>query len=124
MLEKTQLTDQELEDFKVLLLEKKGEAQETYTFYRDQLTHKDDNSSDDTAKSFKPQEQGTASMGREKMERFATRAERFMRDIDLALMRIDNKTYGICRETGKMISTARLKAVPHATLSIEAKNAR
>ena len=65
-----------------------------------------------------------ACLSREEMERFASRQERFIRDLDLALVRIENKTYGICRETGRMISTARLKAVPHATLSIEAKNAR
>lgn len=124
MLEKTQLSDQELAEFKALILEKREEADTTRKFYRGQLTHKDDNSSDDTAKSFKPMEQGSQSLSREEMERFASRQEKFIRDLDLALIRIENKTYGICRETGRMISTARLKAVPHATLSIEAKKAR
>ena len=86
------------------------------------LTHKDDHGTDDTGRSFNMMEDGSETLMREEMANLANRKDKFIKNLELALIRIENKTYGICRATGKLINKERLKLVPHATLSIEAKN--
>ena len=87
------------------------------------LSHKDDHGTDDTGRSFNMMEDGAETLMREENAQLASRTEKFITNLEHALVRINNKTYGICRKTGKLISKARLKLVPHATLSIEAKKA-
>ena len=87
------------------------------------LSHKDDHGTDDTGRSFNMMEDGAETLMREENAQLASRTEKFITNLEHALVRINNKTYGVCRKTGKLISKARLKLVPHATLSIEAKKA-
>jgi RNA polymerase-binding protein DksA len=122
--EKTRYSDEELQEFKKIILEKLAKAKESYDLYMSILTHKGDNSDEDTAPVFKGVDDGYYEMGREEAARLAQRQLKFIRNLEKALIRIENKTYGICRETGKLISKERLRAVPHATLSIEAKKNR
>ncbi len=119
--EKTRYSDEELQEFKEIILKKLAKAKESYELYMSILTHKGDNSDEDTAPTFKGVDDGYYEMGREEAARLAQRQLKFIRNLEKALIRIENKTYGICRETGKLISKERLRAVPHATLSIEAK---
>jgi len=91
---------------------------------RGSLSHKDDHGTEDTSPSFKMMEDGSETLSREEMSNLAIRQEKFITHLENALTRIANKTYGVCRETGKLIPKERLRAVPHATLSIEAKNAQ
>ncbi|MFT4757817.1 MAG: DnaK suppressor protein, partial [Vicingaceae bacterium] len=91
---------------------------------RGSLSHKDDHGTEDTSPSFKMMEDGSETLSKEEMSNLAIRQEKFIIHLENALTRISNKTYGVCRETGKLIPKERLKAVPHATLSIEAKNAQ
>ncbi len=119
--EKTRYSDEELQEFKEIILKKLAKAKESYELYMSILTHKVDNSDEDTAPTFKGVDDGYYEMGREEAARLAQRQLKFIRNLEKALIRIENKTYGICRETGKLISKERLRAVPHATLSIEAK---
>jgi RNA polymerase-binding protein DksA len=121
MAEKTRYSDQELEEFRQIILEKLAKAKESYDLYMSILTHSGDNSDEDTAPVYKGIDDGSFEMGREEAARLAQRQMKFIRNLEKALIRIDNKTYGICRQTGKLISKERLRAVPHATLSIEAK---
>ena len=88
------------------------------------MSHKDDNGTDDTSHSFKMMEEGAATLSREEVAQLAGRQEKFLKHLENALIRISNKSYGVCRVTGKLIQKERLMAVPHATLSIEAKNAQ
>ncbi len=122
--EKTRYSDEELQEFKKIILEKLAKAKESYDLYMSILTHKGDNSDEDTAPVFKGVDDGYYEMGREEAARLAQRQLKFIRNLEKALIRIENKTYGICRETGKLISKERLRAVPHATLSIDAKKNR
>ena len=122
--EKTRYSDGELQEFKKIILEKLAKAKESYDLYMSILTHKGDNSDEDTAPVFKGVDDGYYEMGREEAARLAQRQLKFIRNLEKALIRIENKTYGICRETGKLISKERLRAVPHATLSIDAKKNR
>jgi len=122
--EKTRYSDEELQQFKKIILEKLAKAKESYDLYMSILTHKGDNSDEDTAPVFKGVDDGYYEMGREEAARLAQRQLKFIRNLEKALIRIENKTYGICRETGKLISKERLRAVPHATLSIDAKKNR
>ncbi len=119
--EKTRYRDEELAEFKVLINEKLAKAQEDYDILRNTLMNKDNNSTDDTSPTFKVLEEGAMVLSREEISRLASRQIKFIQHLKAALVRIENKTYGICRETGKLISKERLRAVPHATLSIEAK---
>lgn len=121
MSDKTRYSDQELQEFKQLILSKLEKAKESYQMYMDVLTHKGDNSDEDTAPVYKGVDDGSFELSREEAARLAQRQIKFIRNLEKALIRIENKTYGICRKTGKLISKDRLKAVPHATLSIEAK---
>ncbi len=121
MSEKNRYSDQELQEFKELILDKLAKAKESYDLYMSILTHKGDNSDEDTSPIYKGIDDGSFEMGREEAARLAQRQIKFIRNLEKALIRIENKTYGICRITGKLISKERLKAVPHATLSIDAK---
>lgn len=121
MADKTRYSDQELQEFKQLILSKLEKAKESYQMYMDVLTHKGDNSDEDTAPVYKGVDDGSFELSREEAARLAQRQIKFIRNLEKALIRIENKTYGICRKTGKLIAKERLKAVPHATLSIDAK---
>lgn len=110
--------------FKKIIEEKLVEAKEDLQLLKGQLDHSDDHGTDDTGRSFNMMEDGSETMSREEMAQLASRQEKFIQNLQNALIRIENKTYGVCRATGKLISKERLKLVPHATLSIEGKNAQ
>lgn len=115
-------SDKDLKMFEDLINSKLVEAKEDLTLLRKSLSHEDDNSTDDTSPTFKMMEDGSDTLTREETAQLAARQEKFIKHLEDALIRIRNKTYGICRMTGKLIRKERLKLVPHATLSIEAKN--
>tara|TARA_B100000508_G_scaffold141097_1_gene146958 strand:+ start:51058 stop:51441 length:384 start_codon:yes stop_codon:yes gene_type:complete len=120
--EKTRYSDKELEEFKEIINHKLKEAHEDLDLLKNSLSHKDDHGTDDTGRTFNMMEDGSETLSREEMAQLAARQEKFIQNLNNALVRIENKTYGICRVTGKLIKKERLKLVPHATLSIEAKN--
>lgn len=120
--EKTRYSDSELEEFRVLINEKLKEAYEDYDLLKGSLSHSDNHGTDDTGRTFNMMEDGSETLSREEVAQLAARQEKFIENLKNALMRIENKTYGICRVTGKLIQKERLRLVPHATLSIEAKN--
>ncbi|MFV0375727.1 MAG: TraR/DksA family transcriptional regulator [Mangrovibacterium sp.] len=124
MAEKTRYSDTELTEFKELILSKLEKAQKDYELYKNSITHSDGNDTQDTSPTFKVLEEGAATLSKEEAGKLAQRQLKFIQHLQAALIRIENKTYGICRETGKLISKERLRAVPHATLSIDAKNAQ
>lgn len=117
-------SDKDLNEFKELIEAKLVEAQMDLDLLRGQLDHSDDHGTDDTGRSFNMMEDGSETMSREEMAQLAVRQEKFIQNLKNALIRIKNKTYGICRVSGKLIQKQRLKLVPHATLSIEAKRAQ
>jgi len=119
---KTRYSDAELAEFKAIILEKIQKAQEQLELIKSAYMNDGDNGTDDTSPTFKAFEEGSSVMSKEANSQLAIRQEKFIRDLKNALIRIENKTYGICRVTQKLISKERLKLVPHATLSIEAKN--
>jgi len=120
--EKTRYSEEELMEFKELIKEKLDKAQKDYDTLKSALSHSDGNDILDTSPTFKVLEEGAMVLSREETGKLAQRQEKFIQHLKGALMRIENKTYGICRETGKLIAKERLRAVPHATLSIDAKN--
>ena len=120
--EKTRYSDEELAEFKVIILEKLEKAKADYDLLRATITHTASNGTDDTSHTFKILEEGAATLSKEESGRLAQRQLKFIQHLEAALVRIENKTYGICRETGKLIPKERLKIVPHATLSMEAKS--
>jgi len=122
MSEKTRYSDTELEEFKVLIQSKLKEAQEDLGLLKGSLSHTDDHGTNDTGRTFNMMEDGSDTLSREEVAQLASRQEKFIQSLHNALVRIENKTYGICRVTGKLIRKERLMLVPHATLSIEAKN--
>ncbi|HRZ96362.1 MAG TPA: TraR/DksA C4-type zinc finger protein [Paludibacter sp.] len=122
MSEKTRYNDAELAEFREIILEKLEKAQKDYELLRNGITNLDGNDVMDTSPTFKVLEEGAATLSKEESGRLAQRQIKFIQHLQAALVRIENKTYGICRETGKLIPKERLRAVPHATLSIEAKN--
>lgn len=124
MSEKTHYTDEELEEFKAIILEKKALAKREYDQIMDELTHRSGNGIDDTMPTYKVLEEGSATQTKEELTNMAARQQKFIQGLQAALVRIENKTYGICRVTGKLIPKERLRAVPHATLTIEAKMAQ
>ncbi len=124
MAEKTRYTDAELTEFKQLILGKLEKAKEDYDIYKNSITQSDGNDTQDTSPTFKVLEEGAATLSKEEAGKLAQRQLKFIQHLQAALVRIENKTYGICRETGKLIAKERLRAVPHATLSIEAKNSQ
>ena len=121
MSEKTRYTDEELGEFKNLILQKLEKAKKDYDLLKQTLSHSDDNDIQDTSPTFKVLEEGAAVLSKEETSRLAQRQLQFIQHLQGALIRIENKTYGICRKTNKLISKERLRAVPHATLSIDAK---
>lgn len=122
--EKTRYSDAELEEFKGIILKKIDDAKTDLEMLRSSLSLKDDHGTDDTGRTFNMMEDGSDTLSKEEVAQLASRQEKFIRNLENALVRIENKTYGICRVTGKLIKKERLKLVPHATLSIEAKNAQ
>ncbi|MFO7827103.1 MAG: TraR/DksA C4-type zinc finger protein [Bacteroidales bacterium] len=121
MAEKTRYSEDELAEFKDIILKKLDKAQQDYDILKKTITHSESNDTEDTSPTFKVLEEGAATLSKEEAGRLAQRQLKFIQHLQAALVRIENKTYGICRETGKLISKERLRAVPHATLSIEAK---
>ena len=119
---KNHYSDKALKEFKKLIEEKISKAQNDLDLIRSAYMNDGNNGTDDTAPTFKAFEEGSETMSKEANTQLAIRQEKFIRDLRNALIRIENKTYGVCRVTGKLISPERLKLVPHATLSIEAKN--
>jgi len=121
--EKNRYGDSELAEFKAIIERKLEEANEDLLILKGSLSHKDDHGTDDTGRSFNMMEDGAETLMREENAQLAARSEKFIKNLENALIRINNKTYGVCRKSGKLISKERLKLVPHATLSIAAKNA-
>ncbi len=115
-------SDSDLAEFKELISGKLEEAYNDYDLLKKSLSNSDNNGTDDTSPSFKMMEDGSDTLSREETAQLAGRQEKFINNLKAALVRIENKTYGICRVTGKLIPKERLRLVPHATLSIEAKN--
>lgn len=119
--EKTRYSDVELQEFKEIILEKLRVAREELNSLAKSLSSPNSNGTDDTAGTFKTLEDGSATLEKEQINQLAARQKKFIDNLEAALVRIENKTYGICRETGKLIQKERLRAVPHTTLSMEAK---
>ncbi|MFB5945111.1 TraR/DksA family transcriptional regulator [Albibacterium profundi] len=119
--EKTRYSDSELKEFKDIISEKIRVAKEELTSLTQSLSSPNSNGTDDTAGTFKTLEDGSATLEKEQINQLAARQKKFIEGLEAALVRIENKTYGICRVTGKLIPKERLRAVPHATLSMEAK---
>ncbi|MGO2102116.1 MAG: TraR/DksA family transcriptional regulator [Psychroflexus halocasei] len=119
---KERYSDEELAEFKKLILDKIENAQHQLELYVDAYKNGSSNDTEDTSPTFKSFDEGSSTLSKEANSQLAIRQEKFIRDLKNALVRIENKTYGICRVTGKLIQKERLKLVPHATLSIEAKN--
>ena len=119
---KNKYTDKELERFKKLISKKIDQAKQDLDILKSAYMNDSDNGTDDTSPTFKAFEEGSETMSKEANTQLALRQEKFIRDLKNALIRIENKTYGVCRVTGKLIKKKRLMVVPHATLSIEAKN--
>ncbi|MGI6047241.1 MAG: TraR/DksA family transcriptional regulator [Petrimonas sp.] len=124
MSEKTRYSDKELEEFRAIINEKLEIAKQEYENYRAAVTNADGNDTVDTSPTYKVLEEGASTLSKEEAGRLAQRQMKFIQNLQAALIRIENKTYGVCRETGKLIPKERLRAVPHATLSIEAKQGK
>jgi RNA polymerase-binding transcription factor DksA len=122
--EKSRYSDKELADFRELILQKMEKAETDLGLIKSAYTNDSNNGTDDTSPSFKGFEEGSATLSKEDNALLAARQEKFIYSLNNALQRIENKTYGVCRVTGKLIQKERLKLVPHATLSIEAKRAQ
>ncbi len=120
--EKNRYSDEELEEFRQLINEKLAKANSDLELLTEAFTGTNDNDISDTSPTFKVLEEGSQVLSKEENSQLAARQQKFIRDLEGALVRIQNKTYGICRVTGQLISKERLRAVPHATLSIDAKN--
>ena len=121
MAEKTRYNDAELAEFKALIISKIEKAKEDLDLLRKTLANQDGNDTQDTSPTFKVLEEGAATLSQEEAGKLDQRQQKFIQHLQAALVRIENKTYGICRATGKLIKPERLRAVPHATLSIDAK---
>jgi RNA polymerase-binding transcription factor DksA len=122
--EKVRYSDEELQMFKELIMQKLEAAQVEYQQLKSAVTHSSSNDTEDTSPTFKVLEEGASALSKEEAGQLAQRQYKFIQSLEAALIRIENKTYGICRETGKLIPKERLLLVPHATLSVEAKNKR
>jgi len=121
---KNRYSDAELAEFKAIIEKKLEEARRDYEMLRSNLDHSDNNDTQDTSPTFKVMEEGASVLSKEESGQLAQRQLKFISHLESALVRIENKTYGVCRVTGKLIPKERLRAVPHATLSIEAKEGR
>ena len=115
MAEKTRYSDAELEEFRTIIMEKLDKAKRDYDLLREGISNSEGNDVSDTSPTFKVMEEGASTLSKEEVGRLAQRQMKFIQNLQAALIRIENKTYGICRETGKLISKERLRAVPHAT---------
>lgn len=124
MSEKLRYTDEELEEFRQIINDKLEKAKSEFEYWRSIVTNDDGNGISDTSPTFKILEEGAGTRDKEEAARFAERQRKFIQHLQAALVRIENKTYGICRATGKLIPKERLRAVPHATLSIDQKENR
>lgn len=124
MSEKTRYSDEELQEFKELILAKLAKAQDEYERLRSNWMNSEGNDVADTSPTFKVLEEGAFTLGKEEAGQMAQRQMKFIQHLQAALVRIENKTYGICRETGRLIPKERLRAVPHATLSIDGKTGK
>jgi len=122
MTEKTRYSDSELEEFRLLIEEKLDNAKKEYEELRSYVSNLDGNDITDTSPTFKNLEEGASTLSKEASGQLAQRQMKFIQHLEAALVRIQNKTYGVCRETGKLIPKERLRVVPHATLTVEAKN--
>ncbi|HMM11538.1 MAG TPA: TraR/DksA C4-type zinc finger protein [Bacteroidales bacterium] len=120
-LNKTRYSDEELEEFKQIIIKKLDKARADLKLLTEALTTDGENGTNDTSPTFKVLEEGYQVLSKEENGRLAARQQKFIQNLENALIRIENKTYGICRATGKLIAKERLRIVPHATLSIEAK---
>lgn len=120
MAEKVRYSDAELQEFKELILEKLEQAQKEYDDLKSSMVNSNDTA--DTSPTFKVLEEGANTLSKESLAQLANRQLSFIQKLKAALIRIENKTYGVCRETGKLIPKERLRLVPHATLSVDAKN--
>ena len=124
MAEKTRYSDDELQEFKEIINEKLKLARRDFTQMMEQLRNADNNGVDDIAPTYKTLEEGSAAQSKEEIAQMANRRQKFIAGLEAALVRIENKTYGIDRMTGELIPKERLRVVPHATLSVASKNAR
>lgn len=124
MSEKLRYSDEELEEFRQIINVKLEKAKKEFEYWRGIVSNVDDNGISDTSPTFKVLEEGAGTRDKEDAARFAERQRKFIQHLQAALVRIENKTYGICRATGKLIPKERLRAVPHATLSIDQKEKR
>ena len=122
MEDRIRYSDADLQEFKAIIQQKIEKAEKDWALLKESFINDQNNGTDDTSPTFKAFEEGAETLSKEQNAILAGRQEKFTRDLKHALIRIENKTYGICRVTGKLIDKERLKAVPHATLSIEAKN--
>jgi RNA polymerase-binding transcription factor DksA len=120
--EKQRYSDAELQEFRAIIQDKIAKAEKDLALINESFINDQNNGTDDTSPTFKAFEEGAETLSKEQNAILAGRQEKFLRDLKHALIRIENKTYGVCRVTGKLIPKERLMAVPHATLSIEAKN--
>ena len=120
-LDRPRYSDAELEEFKQIILEKLDKAMRDYDQLKKSIQYLDGNDIQDTSPTFKMFEEGASNLSKEETGKLAERQEKFIKHLKDALIRIENKTYGICRETGRLIPKDRLRAVPHATLSVDAK---
>lgn len=119
---KTRYSDEELEEFKVIILDMLGKAKSEYNSLREVVMHNGTNDIEDTSPSFRTvEDDGANQLSKEEASQLAQRQYKFIQSLEAALVRIENKTYGICRVTGKLIPKERLRLVPHATLTVEAK---
>jgi DnaK suppressor protein len=118
---KTRFSDAELEEFRDIIMKKLDEAKHDLKLLTDAYTNNNENGTNDTSPTFKVLEEGYLVLSKEENSQLAARQQKFIQSLENALIRIQNKTYGVCRETGKLISKERLRSVPHATLSMEAK---
>ena len=124
MSEKKRYSDEELQEFKALILEKLTKAQKEYDSLRGLINNTDGNDTADTSPTFKILEEGASTLSKEEAGQLAQRQRKFIQHLQNALIRIENKIYGVCCETGELIPKERLRAVPHATRSVEAKNSQ
>lgn len=124
MAEKTRYSDEELEEFRQIINDKLALARRELSIMMGQLNNSDNNGVDDTSPTYKVLEEGSASQSKEEIAQMAGRQQKFIQGLEAALVRIENKTYGIDRMTGELIPKERLRIVPHATLSVASKNAR
>ena len=122
--ERVRYSDNDLVEFKQVILKKLEQARADYELLRANITHSNDNDTQDTSPTFKVLEEGATTLSKEETSRLAAHQVKFIRNLEMALVRIENKTYGICKTTGKLIPKERLLRVPHATECIEAKEAR